>query len=405
MPDTFYKLWEKQQVDRGVDIATVRARIKALKIETPSWGYGDSGTRFKVFKKKGAATSLLQKLDDAAQVHKFTGVCPTVAIHIPWDTVDDWSGLKKEASDRGLAIGAVNPNLFQDEEYMLGSLCHADKAIRARAIAHMLECVEIMKKTGSRDLSLWLADGTNYPGQGDFRARKRWLEEALKATTDALPDAARLLIEYKVFEPAFYHTDLCDWGIAYLEACRFGDKAQVLVDLGHHSPGVNVEHIVAILLDEGKLGGFHFNNRKYADDDLIVGAIQPYELYLIFREIVNAEDDPCTVKCARNIAYMIDQSHCIEPKVPAMIRSVMNIQSAHAKALLVNRSALAKAQAAGDVLAAEAVVRGAYETDVRPLLESVREEMGISGDPMAAYLATDYEAKKVDRPSEGKGWA
>ncbi len=404
--DQALALLEQQLRDKGLDVAAIRARIRGLKIETPSWGYGDSGTRFKVFKKKGAAGSLPQRLEDAGQVHKYTGVCPTVAVHIPWDKADDWADVKGLAASYNLSIGAINPNLFQDTEYMLGSLCNADPSVRKRALDHMLECVDIMVKTGSRDMSFWLADGTNYPGQGDFRARKRWLEEALQQTVAAMPEGRRILIEYKVFEPAFYHTDIMDWGLAFVLASRLGDKAQVLVDLGHHAPGTNVEHIVATLLDEGKLGGFHFNNRKYADDDLIVGCINPYELYLIFREIVAAEDDPSTVKTARAIAYMIDQSHCIEPKVPAMIRSVMNIQSAHAKSLLVNRAALTAAQRAGDVLGAENIVREAFETDVRPLLAAVREEMGLAADPMAAYLASGYEQYKATRPVPvGGGWA
>ena len=267
----------------------------------------------------------------------------------------------------------------------------------------MLECVDIMRLTGSDALSLWLADGTNYPGQGNIRARKNWLLEALLTVADAMDEGTRLLIEYKVFEPAFYHTDLADWGMASYYARHLGDKGQVLVDLGHHAQGTNVEHIVAFLLDEGKLGGFHFNNRKYADDDLIVGSINPYELFLIFHEIISASEDPKCADCARNIAYMIDQSHCIEPKIPAMIRSALNVQSSYAKALLVNRPALAAAQAANDVMAAEACVREAFEQDVTPLLVSIREEMGVPADPMDAFSKTGYEAKIAGR-KPAAGW-
>lgn len=403
MADTFYKLWEQRMIDRGVDIAKVRQAIKNFRCELPSWGFGDSGTRFQVFKKPGAAGTLEEKLQDAAQVNRYTGVTPTVAVHIPWDKCDDYEAIKKYAENLGVSIGAVNPNLFQDDDYMLGSLCNADASIRQKALDHMFECVDIMKKTGSKDLSLWLADGTNYPGQASFRERKHRLEDSLCQVEKAMPDGTRLLIEYKGFEPAFYATDLQDWGMSFTMAQKLGEKAQVLVDIGHHALGTNVEQIVSILLDEGKLGGFHFNNRKYADDDLIVGSIQPYELFLIFYELIAAERDAATAACAKNVAYMIDQSHAIEPKIPAMIRSVLNIQTAQAKALLVNSERLTKFQHANDVMAAENEIRSAYEIDVTPLLESVREEMGLAPDPMAAYLASGYYDTIKGR-KQGKGW-
>ncbi|MDN5277926.1 MAG: L-rhamnose isomerase / sugar isomerase [Clostridiales bacterium] len=267
-----------------------------------------------------------------------------------------------------------------------------------------MECIEIARKVDSKIISLWLADGTNYPGQGDIRARKNWLEEALFEVVNAMDSDMRLLIEYKFFEPAFYHTDIADWGMAYAFAMKLGEKAQVLVDLGHHPLGTNVEHIVAFLLDEGKIGGFHFNNKKYADDDLIVGSINPYELFLIFNELVAASLDPKTAKTAENIAYMIDQSHNIEPKIPAMIRSVLNVQTAYAKALLVNREVLKEAQMRNDVMAAEAAVREAFECDVTPLLEAVREEMGLAPDPMKAYLESGYGEKILQRGIGGQGW-
>lgn len=395
--DQEYNVWEQRQIDRGIDIKWVKEKIKNFKVETPSWGYADSGTRFGVFKQEGMPISLLEKLDDAAQVHKYTGICPTVAIHIPWDKSDNYEEVKLYAEKLGLKIGAVNPNLFQEQEYKFGSLCNIKTDIRKKAVDHMKECVDIARAADSKILSLWLADGTNYPGQGSFRARKHFLEEALKETADYMDDDMRILIEYKVFEPAFYHTDIADWGMAYTFANLLGKKGEVLVDLGHHAPGTNVEHIVAFLLDEGKLGGFHFNNRKYADDDLIVGSINPYELFLIFNELISSELDTVTADCANNIAYMIDQSHCIEPKIPAVIRSVMNIQNAHAKALLINREVLTKAQEGNDVLAAENCVREAFETDARPVLEAVREEIGIAIDPMRAYLESGYEEKKLKR--------
>lgn len=326
-----------------------------------------------------------------------------MAIHIPWDKTDDYDRVKEYAESINLKIGAVNPNLFQEEEYIFGSVCNVKKEIRQKAIAHMKECVDIARKVDSKIISLWFADGTNYPGQGDFRQRKQFMQESLKELYDYLDDDMRMLIEYKVFEPAFYHTDSADWGMAYTFSSKLGDKAQVLVDLGHHSQGVNVEHIVAFLLDECKIGGFHFNNRKYADDDLIVGSINPYELFLIFNELITAGIDPKTANTAENIAYMIDQSHCIEPKIPAMIRSVLNIQTAYAKALLVNRENLKKAQMDNNVMTAEAEVREAFEIDVRPILESIRQEMGIQVDPMEAYLKSGYEEKKLERGVGGKG--
>lgn len=268
----------------------------------------------------------------------------------------------------------------------------------------MLECIDIARQVDSNIISLWLADGTNYPGQGDFRKRKHYMEDCLKEVYDRLSDGMRLLIEYKCFEPAFYHTDIADWGMSYTLSTKLGPKAQVLVDLGHHLQGTNVEHIVAFLLDEGKIGGFHFNNRKYADDDLIVGSINPYELFLIFNELVSADLEENTAQTAANIAYMIDQSHCIEPKIPAMIRSVLNVQAAYAKALLVNREKLKQARLENDVLGAEAIVREAFETDVQPLLTTVREEIGLNPNPMQAYLQSGYAEKILSRGIGGKGW-
>jgi L-rhamnose isomerase/sugar isomerase len=366
--------------------------IKSFRVETPSWGYGDTGTRFKVFHWPGAARNIHEKLADAALVHRLTGICPSVAIHIPWDRVDDWEALKQYADGLGIRIGAVNPNLFQDEDYRFGSLCHFDSKVRRRAVEHVLECIQIARAVGSDTISLWLADGTNYPGQDDLRARKHRLEEALREIYAALAPGMRLLIEYKFFEPAFYHTDLADWGMAYALAKKLGAQAKVLVDTGHHPQGTNLAHIVAFLLDEEQLGGFHFNDRRYGDDDLIVGSQHPFELFLIFNELVAASQGPQ----APRIDYMIDQAHNIEPKIEAMIQSVVNIQIAHAKALLVDRRQLAEAQAAGDTLGAYRVLRTAFETDVRPLLARAREEMGLHPDPIAAFRQSGY-AEEVAR--------
>jgi L-rhamnose isomerase/sugar isomerase len=402
MSDRAYRLFEEQQQARGINLNQVKSSLKSLKIETPSWGYGDSGTRFKVFKQNGVPRDAFEKFEDAAQVHKLTGLCPSVAIHIPWDKVEDYGKLRSHAEALGLKIGAVNPNLFQENEYMLGSVTHADAAIRRKATNHLLECIDIAKETGSRDLSLWFADGTNYPGQGDIRKRKAWMFEALTDMYKAMTPDMRMLIEYKFFEPAFYHTDLADWGMAYNYALKLGPQAEVLVDTGHHAQGTNIEHIVAYLIDEQKLGGFHFNSRKYADDDLIVGAVNPYELFLIFYQIQLAGTDPDTGirRTVDNIAYMIDQSHNIEQKIPAMIRSVLNVHTQYAKALLINHDEVTQAQERSDVLGAEDAVRKAFEFDVTPLLHALREEQGIPSDPMKAYLETSYGK---DIMARGKG--
>ncbi len=390
---------------RGQDLAAVKAALKAQHIETPSWGYGNSGTRFKVFAAPGAARNVYEKIDDAAFIQRLSGVAPSVALHIPWDKTADWPGLRQYAAERGITLGAVNPNLFQDDEYKSGSLCHPDPAVRRQAVEHMLECVEIMRATGSRDLSLWLADGTNYAGQDNIRERKHRLEEAACEVYRALPEDGRILVEYKFFEPAFYHTDLADWGMAASLSRRLGPQAKVLVDTGHHAPGTNVEHIVAFLLDEGLLGGFHFNARKYADDDLIVGSVNPFELFLIYNELVGAaaDADPVVSGGARDVAYMIDQSHNIEPKLEAMLQSVVNCQVAYAKALLVDRAALAERQAAEDVLGAHRVLTDAFETDVRPLLAQVRAEMGVPENPLAALAASDYPQQVISRRGVGDG--
>jgi len=406
MTDKAYTLFEEQQQARGINLEDVKAAIKGLKIETPSWGYGDSGTRFKVFQKNGVPRSPFEKFEDAAQVHRYTGACPAVAIHIPWDKTEDYGKLRSHAESLGVTIGAVNPNLFQEDEYMLGSVTHTDAAVRRKATEHLLECVDIAKETGSRDLSLWFADGTNYPGQGHIRQRKAWMREALAEMYKALTPQMRMLIEYKTFEPAFYHTDLADWGMALSLANKLGPQAQVLVDTGHHAQGINVEHIVAFLIDEHNLGGFHFNARKYADDDLIVGTMNPYELFLIFYQIIEAsrDHDAAIRETVSNIAYMIDQSHNIERKIPAMIRSVMNVQTQFAKAQLINLDEVREAQLAGDVLAAEDAVRRAFEFDVTPLLHAVREEIGVPVDPMKAYLASGYEASIAHRGKGGASW-
>jgi L-rhamnose isomerase/sugar isomerase len=366
-----------------MDATAVLERLQSLQIETPSWGYGNSGTRFHVYPWPGAARDARERIADAALVHRLTGCCPSVALHIPWDAVDDYDELRRYAEDQGVRIGAINPNLFGDDAYRLGSLCHPDPAVRAQALERCRECVEIAETLGSTLISLWLADGTNYPGQDDLSDRHARLVAGLEELYAALRPGMRLLVEYKFFEPAFYSTDLPDWGTAALICRRLGPAAQVLVDTGHHPQGTNVEQIVALLLAEDLLGGFHFNNRKYADDDLIVGSIDPFELFRIMREIARAD-------AAGRVAFMIDQSHNVEGKIDAMIQSVSNIQAAYARALLVDEERLAGAQRDGDVLGAHRVLMEAYETDVRPLLMQLREQIGVEPDPVEAFRRGGY---------------
>ncbi len=393
-----YKDLESRLIDAGIDVDRVKSKLKSQHIETPSWGYGNSGTRFAVFKESGAARDIHEKLADAAMVHKLTGVCPTVAIHIPWDKVEDFRALKLEAESLGVKIGAVNPNLFQDYIYKMGSLTNTDPSVRKAALDHIFECIDIALEVESKILSLWFADGTNYPGQGDFRLRKHFMEEGLSRTYERLAEDMTMLIEYKFYEPGFYHTDIADWGMAYAFSKKLGPKAKALVDLGHHPLGANIEHIVAFLIDEGKLGGFHFNNKKYGDDDLTIGSINPYEVFLIYNELVAAEEAP---DIDLDVAYMIDQSHIIKPKIEAMIQSVENIQTAYAKALIVDREGLRKAQENYDAVGCERILTRAYQADVFPLLAKVRDEMGIDPDPLAAYRESEYREKIAEKRKGG----
>ncbi len=388
-----------QLTDRGVDVDDVRARLRSQVIETPSWGYANSGTRFGTFRQVGAASSIAEKLADAGQVHKFTGVAPQVALHTLWDLPDEAAveSVPAAAAEAGVRVGAINPNVFQDQEYKLGSLCSPFADVRQRAIDHCVYSVEIAGKVDSNVLSMWLADGTAFPGQDNLVERKHRLLDSLRAIYERMPESMMMLVEYKLFEPAFYATDLPDWGMSFLMCQKLGPQAKVLVDLGHHAQGVNIEQIVANLIDEGMLGGFHFNNRKYADDDLTVASINPYEFYLIYNELVAAELGPNPP----HIEYMIDQSHNIKGKIAEMIQTVMNIQTAYAKALLVDRAELAAAQAEGDVQGGELCLVEAYETDVRPLLALVREDLGLDPDPLGAFLASGYQ-QKVDAERAGR---
>ena len=360
--------------------------LSALAIETPSWGYGDSGTRFATFRQPGRPRNVYERIDDAAEVHRLTGTAPGVALHFPWDAVDDLVALRAYVEECGLQVGAVNPNLFQDPDYKLGSITHPDERVRRKAVEHLLECVETATALGSTAQSLWFADGTNYPGQDDLRARRRRLLASLEEVYAALPDKQELLVEYKPFEPAFYATDLADWGSSLLVCQHLGERARVLVDLGHHAQGTNIEQIVALLSEEGRLGGFHFNNRKYADDDLIVGSVNPFELFLIFCELAGGDELP---------RLTIDQAHNVEPKVEAMVLSVLNLQEAFAKALLVDREALAEAQGARDVLAGHRLLLDAFQTDVRPQCAKARADLGAAEDPIAELRSSGYAARRA----------
>jgi L-rhamnose isomerase / sugar isomerase len=383
-------------------VTSLKETLRTQRIETPSWAYGNSGTRFKVFPQEGVPRTPYEKIEDAATVHRFTGVAPSVALHIPWDAVDDYAKLTSYAAEHGIALGTINSNVFQDQDYMLGSVANPDPRVRRKATDHLLECVDIMDATGSADLKLWFSDGTNYPGQDSISGRQDRLAAALREVYDRLGGRQRMLLEYKLFEPAFYTTDVPDWGTAYAHCVSLGDRAQVVIDTGHHAPGTNIEFIVAFLLRAGKLGAFDFNSRFYADDDLMVGAADPFQLFRIMHEIALAD----AVGPAGGIAFMLDQCHNIEPKIPAVIRSVMNVQEATAKALLVDHDALRTAQETGDVLGANAVLMDAYNTDVRPLLAELREEMGLDPDPIGAYRRSGYfEKVRSDRVGgDAAGW-
>jgi L-rhamnose isomerase / sugar isomerase len=357
-------------------------------IELPSWAFGNSGTRFRVFPQAGVPRDPFEKVADAAEVNRLTGLAPKVALHIPWDE-SDFAELRKHAEGLGVELGTINSNTFQDEAYMLGSLAHRDAAVRRKAIDHHLRCIEIMGLTGSRDLKIWLADGTNYPGQDDMRTRQDHLSESLAEIYAAIGDDQRLVLEYKIFEPAFYHTDVPDWGTSYAQVSALGEKAFVCLDTGHHAPSTNIEFIVMQLLRLGKLGSFDFNSRFYADDDLIVGAADPFQLFRILVEVIRGGGyGPDS-----GVAFMLDQCHNIEKKIPGQIRSVLNVQEMTARALLLDREALDAAQREGDVLTANGIFMDAFSTDVRPALAEWRESRGLPADPMAAYAVSDYQSR------------
>jgi L-rhamnose isomerase/sugar isomerase len=380
---------------------TVLDQLELQSIELPSWAFGNSGTRFKVFATPGTPRDPYEKIADAAQVHAYTKLAPTVALHIPWDKVDSYDDLRRHAEDLGVSLGTINSNTFQDDDYKFGALTHEDPAVRRKAIDHHLECIDIMHATGSRDLKIWLAEGSNYPGQADLRGRQDRLQESLQEIYARLGDEQRLVLEYKFFEPAFYHTDVPDWGTSYAQVAALGDKAMVCLDTGHHAPGTNIEFIVMQLLRLGKLGSFDFNSRFYADDDLIVGAADPFQLFRILFEVARGGglNHP-------DVAFMLDQCHNVEDKVPGQIRSVLNVQEMTARALLVDTDALRAAQVSGDVLEANRIFMDAFYTDVRPALAEWRESRGLAADPMAAFAESGYLAKIAEERVGGvqAGW-
>ncbi len=372
----------------------IAPQLEGQAIEVPSWAYGNSGTRFKVFGSAGTPRTVEEKIADAAEVNRFTGLAPLVSLHIPWDLVDDFGALRTYAEGLGVGLGTINSNTFQDDDYKLGALTHTDKRIRTKAIDHHLACIDVMDQTGSRDLKIWLAEGTNYPGQGDMRGRQDRLSESLTTIYDRLGDAQRLVLEYKFFEPAFYHTDVPDWGTSYVQVMALGDKASVCLDTGHHAPGTNIEFIVAQLLRLGKLGSFDFNSRFYADDDLIVGSADPFQLFRIMVEVIRGGG----YGPESEVAFMLDQCHNIEKKIPGQIRSVLNVQEMTARALLLDTDALTTAQEDGDVLGANEIFMDAFYTDVRADLAAWREERGLPGNPMRAYAESGYQEQiEADR--------
>ena len=368
----------------------ISGALNRFQIEIPSWGFANTGTRFGKFLQPGAASTLEEKFSDAGEVHRVTGVCPSVALHVLWDLPEGTASageVQRLAAKYGVRAGAINPNVFQDQIYKYGSFGNPDPKARQEALNHVLDSVEIQKKLGSRDLSLWFADGSNYPGTQNIRHRKKWFEECLQATHAQMTGNQRMLVEYKPFEPAFYHTDIADWGMAMHLAREAGPQARVLVDTGHHYASQNIEQIVAWLLDEDMLGGFHFNDRRYADDDLTMGSIDPYQVFRIFHEIRMFEWE--TGKTA-DIAYMIDQSHNLKGKIEAMIQTVTTAMELYAKAALVDHAKLAGHQQKCELVDAENCLRDAFATDVRPAIREWAVSKGLAADPMAAFRESGY---------------
>lgn len=395
-----YDLLAEELDKKGLSPLAIKEHLKNQVIELPSWAVGNSGTRYGTFRDLGAARNIWDKIDDCAEIQQRVGICPKMASHVLWDVTEDgkYTPVKEYAESKGMSIGTVHPNTFMGQEFRFGSVCNPLEEVRQSTMEHFRDCVRITRELGSRSIGIWLADGTNYPGQDNLFERKHRLEQGLADLYKAMDPDMTLFVEYKPFEPAFYTTDIMDWGMSLLLCNKLGDRAKVLVDLGHHLPGVNIEQIIAILLDEKKLGGFHLNNCKYADDDLMVGSINPLELFLIYAQLAEKGEHGNT----DDITYMLDQSHNIEPSIEGIIQSVMNTQIAFAKALIIDRKSLTAAQQTGDVMLANRILMDAYETDVRPLLAEVRMEMGIDPDPLLAYRRGGY-AEKIAKNRSGEG--
>lgn len=396
-----------QLAGRGADVEALLARVAAFKVAVPSWGVGTGGTRFARFPGPGEPRHIFDKLDDCAVIHALTRATPDVSLHIPWDKPDDPAELQAYAAERGLGFDAMNSNTFQDQSgqahsYKYGSLSHTDAATRQQAVEHNLECIEIGRTLGSTALTVWIADGSNFPGQSHFtRAFERYLD-SMRQITAALPDDWRVYIEHKMYEPAFYSTVIQDWGTNYLAARELGEKAYCLVDLGHHAPNTNIEMIVARLIQFEKLGGFHFNDSKYGDDDLDSGAINPFQLFLVYNELVDAEDRGAPGY--DNPAYMLDQSHNVTDPIESLMRSAVEVQRALAQAAVVDRPALEAAQDANDALMASETLKAAFRTDVSPLLAEARLRNGGALDPIATYRASRYRARVAqERPAASGG--
>lgn len=364
----------------------LKENLKTFTLETPGWAYGDGGTRFLINKHQGAARDIYHKIEDAAIVHQITGIAPLISLHVARDIdLKNVDRVIQAANRFNIEIGSINPDLFGYDEFRLGSLTHSDPAIREKAVRHILQCIEIMKICGSKVLNVWLSDGTNYPGQDSFRKRKHRLLEGLQQIYDHLDATMQIFIEYKLFEPAFYSTDIPDWGTAFMLASKCGPNAKVLVDIGHHPLGTNIEQIVSTLMDEHILGGLHLNSKKYADDDLTAGSLNPYELFLIFCEL-SSGTDPLPL-------LVIDQCHNLKPKIEEMIQTIVNVQELYTKSLLVDRDALDQAQRSGEIIKAEELLRGAFFTDVRPLLAEFKHEMGLPINALDAYRESGYQDK------------
>jgi L-rhamnose isomerase/sugar isomerase len=395
-----YAILEDFLAEKGIDLEEVKKLLKSQVVELPSWAVGNSGTRYGTFMDKGAAVTIWDKIDDCAEIQRCLGITPVMASHVLWDKTEDgrFEPVREYAEKKGMRIGTVHPNTFSGQQFRFGSICSPIAPVRESTKDHFVDCIRMAREMGSKTIGMWLADGTSYPGQDSLAERKHRLFEGLLALYEKLDPDMTLLLEYKPFEPFFYTTDVPDWGTSFMMCRKLGGQAKVLVDLGHHLPGTNIEQIICSLLDEEKLGGFHFNNRRYADDDLILGTVNPLEVFLIFNEIVDARMRGVDT----GITYMLDQSHNIENSLEGIIYSVMNIQTAYAKSLLVDRKGLAAARAENDVILSNMIIMDAFNRDVEPLLGQLRLEMGLSDvNPLRNHRQSGYAEKAARERKAG----